>query len=121
MLTIIDNDVTGGYVQFNSPLVGTNVNGPYSIYGTNENAVYAAVTVSRNGSGSGLLTAKLAVTNGHAINGLNFTGFTNTLTWVSGDVLPKVVPVRLFDDGITQTNPLTINLTLSAATLEWRD
>src|SRR5262249_7816711 len=98
-------------------LMGTNVNGPYAIYGTNENAVYAGVTVNRNGSGSGLLTAKLAVTNGTAISGLNFTGFTNTLTWVSGDVQPKVVPVRLFDDGIVQTNPMTINLTLSAATL----
>jgi uncharacterized delta-60 repeat protein/uncharacterized repeat protein (TIGR01451 family) len=117
VLTIVDNDVTGGYVQFNSPLMGTNVNGPYAIYGTNENAVYAAVTVSRNGSGSGLLTAQLTATNGTALSGLNFTGFTNTLTWVSGDVQPKVIPVRLFDDGIVQTNAMSINLTLSAATL----
>lgn len=117
VLTIVDNDVTGGYVQFNSPQIGTNVNGPYAIYGTNENAVYAAVTVSRNGSGSGLLTAMLTGTNGTALNGLNFTAFTNVLTWVSGDVQPKVIPVRLFDDGVVETNPMTINLTLSAATL----
>lgn len=117
VLTIVDNDVRGGYVQFNSPLMGTNLNGPFAIYGTNENAVYAAAIISRNGSGAGLLSAQLAVTNGTAINGYNFTGFTNTLTWVDGDVRPKVVPIRLFDDGVVETTPLTVNLTLSATTL----
>lgn len=106
VLTIIDVNITGGYVEFNSPT-----------YGTNENAVYAAVTVNRNGGGAGALSVQLTATNGSAISGYNFAGITNTLTWVNGDVQPKVVPIRIFDDGVVETNPLTINLTLSAPTL----
>ena len=44
VLTLIDNDITGGYVQFNSPT-----------YLTNENAGIALVTVTRNGSSAGTL------------------------------------------------------------------
>ena len=43
VLTIIDNDITGGYVEFNAP-----------IYATNEDAVYATALVKRNGGSAGI-------------------------------------------------------------------
>ena len=106
VLTIIDNDVVGGYVQFSS-----------ATYGTNENAVYALVTVDRNGGGLGTMTAQFTATNGTAVGGFNFTPITNTLTWVSGDAQPKTIPIQIFDDGVVQTNPLTINLRVSTVTV----
>ncbi len=106
VLTIIDNDIVGGYVEFTS-----------ATYGTNENSVYALVTVQRRGGASGLLTAQFTATNGTAVSGLNFIGVTNTLSWVDGDVQPKTIAIPLLNDGIVETAPLTINLQLSSATV----
>ncbi|HTL55238.1 MAG TPA: Calx-beta domain-containing protein [Candidatus Limnocylindrales bacterium] len=106
VLTIIDNDIVGGYVQFSS-----------ATYGTNENAVYAQVTVNRNGGGAGELAAWFTARNGSALSGFNFIGVTNQLIWVNGDVQPKTVPIPIFADGVPQTSPLTINLRLSSATV----
>ena len=106
VVTIIDTDIVGGYAQFSS-----------AIYGTNENAVYALVTVNRNGAGAGALGVVFAANNGSALNGFNFTGVTNLLTWVDGDVQPKNVAIPIFADGIPETTPLTINLRLSSPTI----
>jgi uncharacterized delta-60 repeat protein/uncharacterized repeat protein (TIGR01451 family) len=106
VITIIDNDIVGGYVQFTS---GT--------YGTNENAVYALATVNRNGGGSGALSVWFTARNGSAISGFNFTGITNQLNWVDGDVQPKTVAIPIFDDGLPEATPLTINLRLSSPTV----
>ena len=101
VLTIIDNDIPGGYAQFTS----TN-------YFTNEDAVFAQVVVTRNGSSAGTLTAQFATSNGTATNGFNYLGFTNTLTWNNGDVDPKVIPIQILDDNVVETNNLTVNLRL---------
>jgi uncharacterized delta-60 repeat protein/uncharacterized repeat protein (TIGR01451 family) len=104
VLTIVDNDIVGGYAQFSAPS-----------FGTNEDAVVALVSVDRRGSGSGTLSAVFAANNGSAVNGFNFAAVTNTLTWVDGDVDPKIIPLRVFTDGISETTPLTVNLRLSDA------
>lgn len=109
-LTIIDNDVPGGYVQFNSP-----------VYTTNENAGFALITVTRNGSSAGTLGVQLATANGPppngAVAGVNYSPVTTNLLWVNGDITPKIVAIPLFVDGLVETNVLTFNLGLFAATL----
>jgi uncharacterized delta-60 repeat protein/uncharacterized repeat protein (TIGR01451 family) len=106
VITIIDNDIVGGYVQFSS-----------GVYGTNENAVYALVTVNRNGGGAGQLGVTFTARNGSAVSGFNFTGITNTLTWVNGDVQPKTIPIPIFADGLPESLPLTVNLRLASPTV----
>jgi uncharacterized delta-60 repeat protein/uncharacterized repeat protein (TIGR01451 family) len=106
VVTIIDNDIVGGYVQFSS-----------AVYGTNENAVYALVTVNRNGGGAGALSVWFTAKNGSAISGFNFTGITNQLNWVDGDVQPKTIAIPIFADGVPESSPLTINLRLSSPTV----
>ncbi len=106
VLTIIDNNITNGYVEFNSPT-----------YFTNENAGYALVTVTRNGGSVGTLNVQFATSDGTATNGLNYLGLTNTLVWNNGDITPRVVAIPLLDDGVVETSNLTVNLQLSSATV----
>ena len=42
---------------------------------------------------------------------------TNTLTWNNGDIAPKVIAIPILDDGVVETNDLTVNLRLRSATL----
>ena len=106
VLTIINNFIPGGYVQFSSPA-----------YSTNENAGYAFVTVTRNGSSAGTLGVQFSTSDGTATNGVNYLGLTNTLTWNNGDVASKVIAIPVLDDGVVETANLTVNLQLSSATL----
>ncbi len=106
VLTIVDDDIPGGYVQFSS-----------AIYTTNELAVNAQVLVTRSGSSAGTLSVQIATTNGTAISGTNYIGLTNTLTWNNLDVAPKLVTIPILNDGQVQTNPLTIGLRLYGAIL----
>jgi uncharacterized repeat protein (TIGR01451 family)/uncharacterized delta-60 repeat protein len=106
VLTIINDNIPGGYVQFSSPA-----------YSTNENAGYAYVTVTRNGSSAGTLGVQFSTSDGTATNGVNYLGVTNTLTWNNGDVAPKVIAIPVRNDGVVETNSLTVNLQLSSATL----
>ena len=106
VLTIVDVNVPGGYVQFNSPT-----------YTVGENAGYALVNVSRNGSSAGTLTVQLATANGTAFANTNYGPIVTNLTWNNNDAQPKTIAIPVFDDGIVQTNALTVNLKLSNPTL----
>ena len=55
--------------------------------------------------------------DGTATNGLNYFGVTNTLTWNNGDLAPKTIAIPILDDGVEETNDLTVNLRLSSATV----
>jgi len=106
VLTIINNNIPGGYVEFSSPT-----------YSTNEDAGYAMVTLIRNGSSAGTLGVQLFTSDGSATNGVNYLGITNNYTWNNGDVAPKVIAIPVLDDGVVETNNLSVNLHLSSATL----
>ena len=113
VLTIINNNIPGGYVEFSSPT-----------YSTNEDAGYAMVTVIRNGSSAGTLGVQFSTSDGSATNsvssatnGVNYRGITKTLTWNNGDVAPQVIAIPVLDDGVVETNSLSVNLRLSSATL----
>jgi uncharacterized delta-60 repeat protein/uncharacterized repeat protein (TIGR01451 family) len=105
VVTIIDNDTPGGKLKFSS-----------ATFSTNEDAGAAVITVTRNGSSSGTLTVNVAATNGTAIQGVDFIGVTNLLTWPNGDVTPKTMIVPLLDDGAIEPNE-TVNLRLFGPTL----
>jgi uncharacterized delta-60 repeat protein len=109
---IINKNISSGFVEF-AP--GTP-NAPAFLmdYGTNENNSPAQISVSRLGGTTGTLSVNVAVTNGSAINGVNFVGFTNTLNWTNGDSSVKAVNVTVLDDNVVTTN-LTANLRLFGA------
>src|SRR5208283_5250177 len=49
-------------------------------------------------SGSlGAVSIQYATTNGTAINGVDYIGSTNTLSWSSGDVSPRIVNIPLIN------------------------
>ena len=97
-VTIIDNDLSSGRASFS-----------LAAYVTNENAGAAIISVNRLGGSVGPLTVQVAATNGTALNGVNFTGVTNVLTWNNNDVTPKLFVVPLRSDGVV-TGAKVVNL-----------
>jgi uncharacterized repeat protein (TIGR01451 family)/uncharacterized delta-60 repeat protein len=105
VVTIVDNDTPGGKLNFSSPT-----------FSTNENATAATITVTRSGSAAGTLTVFAAATNGTAINGLDFVGVTNLLSWTNNEVAAKTFTVTLLDDVTVEPNE-TVTLRLFDPTL----
>ena len=105
VLTIINNNFTAGHVSFTS-----------ATYSTNENLGTALITVNRLGGSSGTLTVNIATSDGTAVNGVNYVGSTNILTWNNNDVSTKTFAVPLIHDGLYTSN-LTVNLSLYNATV----
>lgn len=52
----------------------------------------------------GQVSVTYATTNGSAVNGVDYIGSTNTLTWDSGDVSPRTVSIPLIATGVVGTN-----------------
>lgn len=107
-LTIINGNFTSGHISFTS---GT--------FGTNENAGYALVTVNRLGGNSGTISVTAITSNGTAVNGVNYIGSTNTLTWNNSNTVPQTIAIPLRDDGLV-TADLTVNLRLTNGILNSR-
>ena len=91
----MDSNVSGGYVEFDSPT-----------YSINEDGGRALVNVTRNGSSSGTLTVKMSTSNGTASSNLNYTAVVTNLLWNSGDVSPRTIAIPVFDDGIVPVSSL---------------
>ena len=104
-LVIVDNDFGPGHVSFT---VGTN--------GINENAGPALITVNRLGGSISTLGVTVATIGGTAVNGVNYAGFTNVLTWLNGDIAAKTISMPIFNDGVVTSN-LTVNLRLRNGTV----
>jgi uncharacterized delta-60 repeat protein/uncharacterized repeat protein (TIGR01451 family) len=100
VLKIIDDDFAPGHVNFAS----TNFDGI-------EGSKVVNVTVNRTGGNVGQVSVQIAAQTGSAMNGVDFIGLTNTLTWVDGDTSPRVVSISVLDDGLVE-GPETINLSL---------
>lgn len=105
VVTIVDNDTPGGKLNFTS-----------TAFATNENAGAAIITVARSGSSSGTLTVQVGATNGTALEGVDFIGVTNLLTWPDGDVTPRTIAVPLLDNTAIEPDK-TVNLRLFNPTL----
>ncbi len=60
--------------------------------------------VNRVSGSSGSATVQYATTDGSAMNGVDYLGATNTLTWNDGDVSPKPVNIPLLNPGVLGPN-----------------
>lgn len=101
VLSIIDDDFPPGRINFTAVAAQTN-----------EYAGHLRVMVSRTGGNLGVLDVQCRTVNGTAVDGVNYTGLTNTLHWDSGDISPRTVDVVLLPDGIV-TPDLNFNVRLS--------
>ena len=81
------------------------------------------VTIARTVGSLGTLTVQYATTNGTATNGIDYIGSTNTLSWTSGDVSPRIINIPLLNNhvigsskqfGLALSNP-TLNGSSAAA------
>jgi uncharacterized delta-60 repeat protein/uncharacterized repeat protein (TIGR01451 family) len=99
VVTIIDDHFQPGYLSFSSPA--------YSVLKTGE----ATISVVRSGAALGQLSVEVGTSNGTAINGINYEGVTNTLTWTNQDISAKTITVQTLQDN-TVEGPKTVNLFL---------
>lgn len=88
-------------------IINPNAQGYITLGATNfTGAISSGVlnfVVNRVAGSYGTITVQYATTNGTAINGTDYTGATNTLTWNSGDVSPRVVSIPLMNPGVIGT------------------
>jgi uncharacterized delta-60 repeat protein len=89
-------------------IINPNYQGYITLGATNfTGAVSADVlnfVVNRLSGSLGTLTVQYATTNGTAVSGVDYIGATNTLTWNSGDVSPRVVSIPLLNPGAVGAN-----------------
>jgi uncharacterized repeat protein (TIGR01451 family)/uncharacterized delta-60 repeat protein len=91
-VTIIDGSFLPGHLSFTSPTYSVLKGG------------VAAVGVMRSGGALGELTVQCGTSNGSAINGLNYTGVTNTLSWSNQDVSVKTMTFQTLQDNTIDGN-----------------
>ena len=99
VVTIIDDHFKPGYLSFSSPT--------YSVLKTG----LATISVIRSGAALGQLSVECGTSNGTAVNGINYVGVTNTLTWTNGDISPKTITLQTLQNN-TVEGPKTVNLFL---------
>ena len=83
-------------------------------YWASSKATNALITLRRQGPSDGELAATVMSSNGTAVVGQDYLAVSNVVRWTAGDVAPKVVQVRVLDDG-TNTGSKTVNLYLTNA------
>ena len=91
--------VTNAVLRIINPNFQGYLNLSTNAYAANLSAGSVTVTVTRTVGSKGTLTVQCASTNGSAISGTDYTGFTNTLTWNNGDVSPRTIIVSLLNSG----------------------
>ncbi|MBU6411496.1 MAG: hypothetical protein KGR98_14025, partial [Verrucomicrobia bacterium] len=84
-----------------------------SNYTAKVTAGQVAFVVNRVSGSKGTLTVQYATADGSAISGVNYLGATNTLTWNSGDVSPRVITLPLINDENVGEPDKTFTVTLS--------
>jgi uncharacterized delta-60 repeat protein len=73
-------------------------------YGAPLSAGSVTITVNRSVGSKGTLAVVCATTNGTAVSGTDFIGFTNTLSWTSGDVTPRTITIPFLNSGVIGGN-----------------
>jgi uncharacterized repeat protein (TIGR01451 family)/uncharacterized delta-60 repeat protein len=97
VLTIIDNDYLSGHLNFSAPS-----------YSTNKHAGAATITVTRTGGSLNTISVQAITAALSAIPGYDYIPVTNTLTWNSGDSLPKTFTVPLLANGVPEISPTIV-------------
>ena len=89
ILNILDTDLTPGYLIFSSASYVTNVSGGAVV-----------LEVDRRGANRGTLSVQCITSDGTAVNGTQYLGGTNLLTWSDSDpVLARYVTIPLINSG----------------------
>lgn len=84
-------------------------------YEVTEGTTTVTLTVNRIGPPAGTASATYATVNGSAVSGTDFTAKTGTLSWTSGNMVPKTFTVAITNNAIsTGDKSFTVNLTPSA-------
>lgn len=85
-------------------IINPNFQGYLNFSATNFSANLSAgvmvVTVTRTVGSQGTLTVQCVTSNGTAINGLDYVGSTNTLTWNNGDASSRTLSFPLINSGL---------------------
>ena len=92
--------LTNAVLRIINPFFQGYLNLSTNAYAANVSAGSAIITVTRTVGSQGTLTVQCATTNGTAVSGTDYIGFTNTLTWNNGDVNPKTIAVPLLNNGL---------------------
>jgi len=80
-------------------------------YTNNESAGFITFVVNRTSGSQGALSVQYATANGTALNGVDYVGATNTLSWNSGDVSPRPVTITLKNTyTVGPNNQFTVSL-----------
>ena len=72
----------------------------------------ATIMVNRVGAATGVIAVQVATSDGTGSNGVNYIGFTNTLTWANGDTNAQSVAVQTLQSN-SLNGSYTVNLSLS--------
>ncbi len=73
-------------------------------YYANMSAGMISFAVTRTVGSKGTLAVQYATTDGTAVNGVDYKGTTNTLTWNNGDVSARTVVIPLITNSVVGTN-----------------
>ena len=106
VLTITDNDVAPGTLQFSAATFSVTEAGPT-----------AAITVTRTGGSAGAVTVTFnTTTGGTATAGSDYTAVTNqTVSFADGDTATKTVNITILEDILVEGSE-TVNLALTVPT-----
>ena len=99
VVQIIDGNFLPGHLEFSSPTYGVLKGSP------------ATITVNRVGGALGVLTVQCGTSDGTAINGLNYTGVTNTLTFDNQSITPQTITIPTLQDNVVE-GAKTVNISL---------
>ena len=80
-------------------------------YTVNENGTNAVITLSRTNGSAGSVSVVLSTANGTAVNGVNYTGYSNTVAFGPG-ITNKTVPIPILNNSTVQADDLTVLLAL---------
>lgn len=101
-MVVQEDDVRPGVIGFST-----------AGYSVNENGTNATITITRTNGSTGLVSVRFATTNGTAVAGTDYVGYTNSVTFGDGQT-SKTVTVQIINDSIIQSADKTVNLYLAA-------
>jgi uncharacterized repeat protein (TIGR01451 family)/uncharacterized delta-60 repeat protein len=99
VVEIIDGNFQPGHLEFSSPTFDV-------LKGS-----VATITVDRVGGAKGQLTVECGTSDGTAVNGLNYSGKTNLLTWADQSITPQTMTVPTLQDNVVE-GAKTVNVLL---------
>jgi uncharacterized delta-60 repeat protein len=101
VLTIVNNNFSGGHVSFAS----TN-------FSTNETSGTALVSLSRLGGSVGTMSVTLFTAGGSGVPGVDYSPYSNTITWNNKLAFATNIAIPVFHDPQVTSNR-TVNLMLA--------